>query len=74
VGDAAVGAALAPHVPFLPIWQRCWLVAAGAWRWAADRRRWRSRQMLRVIAVAATTLAGAGSYRTLTASRPARCS
>ena len=63
---AALGAALAPHVPFLPMWATLLLVASGAWRWAADRRRWPlPRKWLRVIAVAAVTLAVLGSYRTL---------
>lgn len=63
---AALGAALAPHVPHLPAWTTLLLVAAGAWRWVADRRRWPlPPQWLRVIAVAAATLAVLGTYRTL---------
>ncbi len=63
---AALGAALAPHVPFLPAWATLLLVAAGAWRWAADRRRWPlPPRWLRVVAAAAATLAVLGTYRTL---------
>ena len=63
---AALAAALAPHVPFLPAWATLLLVAAGAWRWAADRRRWPlPPKWLRVVAVAAVTLAVLGTYRTV---------
>jgi transglutaminase-like putative cysteine protease len=63
---AALAAALAPHVPFLPAWATLLLVAAGAWRWAADRRRWPlPPSWLRVVAVAAVTLAVFGTYRTV---------
>ena len=42
------------------------VVAAGAWRWAADRRRWPlPPRWLRVLAVLAATLAVLGTYRTL---------
>lgn len=63
---AALGAALAPHVPFLPAWATLLLVAAGAWRWEADRRRWPlPPKWLRVIAVAAVTLGVLATYRTV---------
>jgi transglutaminase-like putative cysteine protease len=63
---AALGAALAPHVPFLPAWIVLLLVAAGAWRWTADRRRWPlPPRWLKVVAVVAATVAVLGSYRTL---------
>jgi protein-glutamine gamma-glutamyltransferase len=63
---AALGAALAPHVPFLPAWATLLVVAAGAWRLAADRRRWPlPSKRLRVVAVAAVTLAVLATYRTV---------
>jgi len=63
---AALAAALAPHVPFMPVWATLLLVAAGAWRWAADRRRWPlPPRWLRVVAVLAVTFAVLGSYRTV---------
>ena len=63
---AALGAALAPHAPFLPAWVVLLVVAAGAWRWAADRRQWPlPPRWLKVTTVLAATLAVLGSYRTL---------
>jgi hypothetical protein len=60
---AALGAALAPHVPFLPAWVVLLVVAAGAWRWTADRRQWPlPPRWLKVMAVVAATLAVLGSY------------
>jgi transglutaminase-like putative cysteine protease len=37
---AALAVALAPHVPYLPAWATLLVIAACAWRWAADRRGW----------------------------------
>jgi len=63
---AALGAALAPHVPFLPAWATLLVIAAGAWRLAADRRRWPlPPKWLRIIAVVAVTLAVLATYRTV---------
>jgi len=63
---AALGAALAPHIPFVPPWVALLVIAAGAWRWAADRRRWpMPPKWLRISAVVAATLAVLGSYRTV---------
>ena len=63
---AALGAALAPHLPHLPAWATLLVVAAGAWRWAADRRRWPlPPTWLRVVAMASLTVAVLGTYRTV---------
>lgn len=62
---AAFGAAVAPHVPNLPVWVTLLLIAVSAWRWAADLQRWRlPPQWLRVTAVVAMTVAVLGTYRT----------
>jgi transglutaminase-like putative cysteine protease len=63
---AALGAALAPHVPFLPPWATLLTIAAAAWRWAADRRRWPlPPRWLRLTAVVGVTVAVLATYRTL---------
>jgi transglutaminase-like putative cysteine protease len=63
---AGLGAALAPHVRFLPAWVTLLFVASAAWRWAADRRSWPlPPQWLRVAATLAATLAVFGAFRTL---------
>jgi transglutaminase-like putative cysteine protease len=63
---AALAAALAPHVPFLPPWATLLTVAAAAWRWAADRRRWPlPPRWLRLTAVVGVTVAVLATYRTL---------
>jgi transglutaminase-like putative cysteine protease len=63
---AGLGAALAPHVPFLPAWITLLVVAVGAWRWAADHRRWPlPPKSLRIIAAAAATLAVLATYHTV---------
>jgi transglutaminase-like putative cysteine protease len=63
---AALGAALAPHAPFLPAWVVLLVVAAGAWRWTADRRQWPlPPRWLKVTTVLTATVAVLGSYRTL---------
>ncbi len=62
----AIAIALGPHLPYLPAWVTLLVIAACAWRWAADRRGWplapRWLQLGILIVVPLTVL---GAYRTV---------
>lgn len=62
----ALAIALVPHIPYLPAWVTLLVIAACAWRWAADRRGWplapRWLQLGILIVVPLTVL---GAYRTV---------
>jgi protein-glutamine gamma-glutamyltransferase len=63
---AALLVALGPHLPFLPLWATLLVVAACAWRWAADRRGWPLvPRWLRIVVLVIVPLAVLGSYRTV---------
>ncbi|NJD30493.1 MAG: DUF3488 domain-containing protein [Gammaproteobacteria bacterium] len=62
----ALAVAAAAHVASLPPWVTLLLVAAGAWRWTADRRGWPlPPKWLRTASTFAAAIAIFASYRTL---------
>jgi len=63
---AALGIAVAPHLPFLPAWATATVAAACAWRWTADRRGWPlAPKWLRLVVLVAAPLVVLGTYRTV---------
>jgi transglutaminase-like putative cysteine protease len=63
---AALLVALGPHLADLPPWATLLVVAACAWRWAADRRGWPlAPRWLRLAALVLVPLTVFGSYRTV---------
>jgi len=63
---SALAVAIAPHLPFLPLWVSLLVLAVVAWRVSADRHGWPlPPRWLRIIVAFAATLAVLGSYRTL---------
>jgi protein-glutamine gamma-glutamyltransferase len=62
----ALAIALAPHVPYLPEWVTLLVIAAGAWRWTADRRGWPlAPRWLQLGVLIVVPLAVLGAYRTV---------
>ena len=62
----ALAVAVAAHVGSLPPWITLLLVAAGTWRWTADRRGWPlPPKWLRTVSTFGAALAIFASYRTL---------
>ena len=62
----ALTIALAPHFAGLPAWATLLVVAACAWRWAADRRGWPvAPRWLRLGILIVVPLAVLGTYRTV---------
>ena len=54
---AALAMAIAPHVPYMPLWVVLLVLAIAAWRWAADLRSWPlPPPWLRGVVVVAATL------------------
>lgn len=62
----ALGVALVPHIPHLPAWATLLVLAACAWRWAADRRGWPlAPRWLQIGVLVVVPLAVLGAYRTV---------
>ena len=63
---AALGSAVAPHLPHLPAWVSLLLLAIATWRWLADARGWPLPPVwLRVLLVLLSAAAILATYRTL---------
>jgi len=63
---AALLVALGPHLADLPLWATLLVVAACAWRWAADRRGWPlAPRWLRLAALVLVPLTVFGAFRTV---------